>query len=130
MDDDTLKQLMELKYVTQKTGALHPLQMKNLQMWGYLSFPHLKSGKVQTYFHYDKRTITYVISAPLPTKTKTQKKNAQLAQDRLNVWVQELLGAEYSAVVEADGEVVYRGKREAAIPKAAKPPKFKEPSDG
>ncbi len=127
--DDLDKQLLELRYITQKTGALHPLQMKNLQMWGYLMLLHVKPSQTQVFFHYDKRTVTYSVPVAPKMKTKTEKKNLAAAWGRLNAWVQQLLGFEYRVLIEAKEKVIFTGKRDAAMPKPAKPAKYVEPSD-
>lgn len=127
--DETLKQLIELMYVTQKTGALHPLQMKNLQMWGYLTFMWVPPHEVKAYFHHKKRTVTYDIPKRAKLKTKAKRKEVSDSMDRLNLWVQHLLGAEYRVTIEVKGEPIYHGKRGASVPKDQKEPEYQEPPD-
>lgn len=105
--DDVAKQLLDLRYVTTKTGALHPLQIKNLQMWGHLTIPNTRQG-MEIFFDFDDRAVSYVVAQPLIGDAPTI--------DKLGVWVRELLGPEYVVVVQYKGGQTYRTKRLAPLP--------------
>jgi hypothetical protein len=121
--DDTLKRLTELRYITERTGSLHPLQMKNIQMWGYLTIPNSARG-MEVYFDFDNRAVSYSVTQPLVHEAP--------ALDKLGAWIRELLGPEYVTVVEYKGGQTYRSKRLKPVPdKSGNEPlyPFEEPVD-
>ncbi len=109
------QQLIAMKDLTQRTGAISSLQIKNLQLWFYLLIRFVDTGDLVLGFDFEKRTVLYH-GKKKKSKAKVPQ-NIKSSYEKIHVWVQELLGLEYQTVFQIKDKVVFTGKRRAPIPK-------------
>lgn len=111
------QQLIAMKDLTQRTGAISSLQIKNLQMWFYLLIRFVEPEQLVLGFDFEKRTVLYH-GQKKKSKGKVPRNIDNLCL-KLHTWVQELLGPEYQTVVKIKDKTIYTGKRKVKIPTKA-----------
>ncbi len=94
------RKLYTLRDVTERTGILHELQVKNLKMWPLVMI-HAKDATCA--FDYETRTVTYDIGSI----DKPKPKNFQERLEALGKAVKQLLGDSYGIVVNLKGKKVF-----------------------
>jgi hypothetical protein len=115
-----MTQLMALRDVFRRTGALHELQKINLHAWAGLVAPHLLFQQVEV-----KPDNWEVIFDYTPNKrvlrlfTMRQPKNFAERLLGLNDAIQLMFGDEFKVLVRCEGATIFSGDRKA--PPTAKP---------
>ena len=108
------QQLIAMKDLTRRTGAISSLQIKNLQMWFYLLIRFVEPEQLVLGFDFEKRIVLYH-GQKKKSKGKVPRNIDNICL-KLHTWVQELLGPEYQTVVKIKDKTIYTGKRKAPLP--------------
>lgn len=114
-DDLPLFQMLALKDVFRRTGAVHELQRVNLWAWGQMVAPHLvltqveiKPESYEVVFDYEpNRKLFKLFRASAPKNFQDRLKGLQEA-------VGLLFGDDYQVLVRVDGAPIFSGSRKVA----------------
>lgn len=96
---DVQKTILHLRLITELTGALHEVQVKNLFAWFQIAAPHVTSFDLG--FDPEKKEVVYLVK-----EQKDEQKDELQAKryEALGEWVKQLLGDQYVVRIECAGE--------------------------
>lgn len=107
---DIQKALIQLRAITNSTGTLHGLQIRQLQVWPRLVVPNSTDATAEVEF--PKKEIRFSVQA------KGKKQKGQAARYRwLAQAVKFLLGDEWRIAVSVNGKPAYASERGRPISK-------------
>lgn len=101
--DPAMETVHRLRLLTQRTGALHEVQLLNLKNWMYITFPFVEEFEIL--FDPDRGKLTYKAHKLTPTS------NLDGLGKRFKIlssWVQTLIGAQYDVCLDVSGITLYR----------------------
>lgn len=102
VDPSLEQQLLMLRDLTARTGALHEAQVLQLKWWPLTLFTHSKKCEAQV--NVEGKEVTYVI---VQTKGKPPK-DIKKRYEALNEWTKWLLGNEWVVRIKLREKLVFR----------------------
>lgn len=106
--EDSIKQLLELKRLTQLTGEVSNMQAIQLKYWPQIAAPHGKDFEAKVDSTLKKVEFSWKKSARI-----ANKKTFELSLDSLCESTQWLLGVDWAVIVYQDRQILrnVKGKR-------------------
>jgi hypothetical protein len=101
--------ILKVRDLFRRTGALHDLQIFNLKVWPQLVFPMAKAIKIGIDFK--EREVTYDLTIPWYKFVGDLRTRGE----GLNESIHYLLGGDYRLCVRSKGKVIFVGKRAEAV---------------
>jgi hypothetical protein len=102
-DKDAIEQLMTLKDLTSRTGALYEAQVLQLKMWPQVL---LFANTAEFVFNFEDKTLVFKLSDLVSPRPKHWNKRVKLLQS----WSKQLLGEEYQVLIELKGKFIGRSR--------------------
>ncbi len=97
--NDQAEQLLALRDLTKRTGALHEAQVLQLKLWPRIVFQASTSAKFDV--NIEKFQVTFnITNGKLPKLPSKQVISPAVARQTLNEWVKFLLGPEWAVVMK------------------------------
>lgn len=110
-DSRANQQMMALKDVFRRTGAVHEIQRLNLRVWGELAVPHLKFKSVEIKPTDFEIVVDYESRGFLGRITNKPPENLSERMKSMADAVHSMFGKDYSLILRTSEGVLFTGER-------------------